>query len=258
MALIGFTGYAGVGKDTIANRLGSQYGYIVQGFADPLYKMADTLNPLLWRRCCFVPIPFRYKSAVSTLGLTKAKRIPSVRQYLQWLGTEVIRDCLSKDAFIDAAKKSINGDVIFTNCRFDNEAQMIKSQGGIIVRVTRPGYGPVNGHVSESGVSDKYIDLEVANDGKPEDVDISAIHDLAIEGNPIQVVSAESAYYSERLEAANHQVNTTTAILGVLLNKCGEVFIDDKDIMGLPQDSCISTEPVEGGVRISLINSPRA
>jgi hypothetical protein len=59
---------------------------------------------------------------------------------------------------------------IITDTRFPNEAQAIKDAGGIIIRVTRPGIGPVNDHPSETGLNQWKFDYEIQNDGTLENL----------------------------------------------------------------------------------------
>ena len=52
---------------------------------------------------------------------------------------------------------------IITDCRFPNEAIAIKNNGGITIRVDRPGVGPINDHPSEIGLDDWNFDYKIAN-----------------------------------------------------------------------------------------------
>jgi len=52
---------------------------------------------------------------------------------------------------------------IFTDCRFPNEAKAIKDRGGFIIRIDRPGIGPVNNHPSETALDDWDFDYKIAN-----------------------------------------------------------------------------------------------
>lgn len=59
---------------------------------------------------------------------------------------------------------------IITDTRFENEAQAIKSHGGIVIRVNRPGIGPTNGHASEVGLEGYDFDYVITNDGTINDL----------------------------------------------------------------------------------------
>jgi hypothetical protein len=58
--------------------------------------------------------------------------------------------------------------VVITDVRFANEAAAIRSWGGEIIRIDRPGVGPVNGHVSEAMPFEP--DEVIENDGTIEDL----------------------------------------------------------------------------------------
>lgn len=156
--IIGLCGRATAGKDAVAHILAASHGYSIYGWADPLYELALWINPRIWgwRRLSYY---------VDKLGWTKAKRIPAIREYLQRLGTEGGRHCLHPDVWVMVGEKRIKPPTVITNCRFANEAEWVKSQGGVIVKVTRPGVGACNDHVSEAGEADEYAQYEIVNDG---------------------------------------------------------------------------------------------
>ncbi len=52
-----------------------------------------------------------------------------------------------------------------SDVRFPNEADAIRAFGGLVVRVERPGVGPINGHESEIALDGYDFDLVVVNDG---------------------------------------------------------------------------------------------
>lgn len=52
---------------------------------------------------------------------------------------------------------------IITDTRFPNEAEAIKAKGGIIIRVNRPGYAPINAHPSEVGLDAWDFDYRIVN-----------------------------------------------------------------------------------------------
>jgi hypothetical protein len=99
----------------------------------------------------------------------------TVRDFLQKLGTDAIRDGLHTNAWVNALMsdyKAIdyNDDVqheypnwIVTDTRFPNEAQAIKDAGGIVIRVDRPLVKPINDHPSEIGLDDWKFDYKIAN-----------------------------------------------------------------------------------------------
>ena len=161
--IIGLCGRATAGKDATAAMLAECFGYQIYGWADPMYKFALWANPRIW-------LWRRLRYYVDNLGWTAAKRIPAIRQYLQSLGTEGGRECLDEDVWVMIGAKKIQamlpkGPVVITNCRYANEAEWVISQGGVIVKVTRPGVEACNGHSSEAGEADSFAKYELINDG---------------------------------------------------------------------------------------------
>jgi hypothetical protein len=171
--LIGLTGYATCGKDAVADILVEKYGYKKYGFADRMYSMALEINPWIrdgWR-------PRRLADIVRCVGWTEAKRIKSVRSYLQWIGTDVGRKHLGQDVWINSMMPQVMEDmrnghnVVITNCRYENEAIAIEDAGGCIVLVERPGVGPANSHSSESGECFERAVFRIINDGDLSDLE---------------------------------------------------------------------------------------
>jgi hypothetical protein len=105
---------------------------------------------------------------VDQVGWTKAKQHPEVRRVLQVIGTDAVRKIIGDNTWVDLARRKIDdadGPVVITDVRHKNEAVMIQEAGGILIRVTRPGVGPVNGHSSESSITDIRCNCEIVNDG---------------------------------------------------------------------------------------------
>ncbi len=175
--LISTTGTATSGKDEFCNALVRNHSFVKIGWGDPLCQMALALNPLLytgrlrWQRLALI---------VKKRGWTKAKEIASVRRYLQWLGTDVVREILGEDVWVNASVPKIQQlmrdkkHVAITNTRFENEATAIEKLGGTLIKITRPGVGPVNDHVSDQGLAFSYAALEVVNNGSLEDLAAAA------------------------------------------------------------------------------------
>jgi hypothetical protein len=106
---------------------------------------------------------------------TDVEKPMSVRDFLQKLGTDAIRDGLHTNAWVNALmsdykKIDYNDDEqpehpnwIITDTRFPNEAQAIKDAGGLVIRVDRPGVKPINDHPSEIGLDGWKFDYKIAN-----------------------------------------------------------------------------------------------
>ena len=146
MRLIGLTGYAGAGKDAAAAGL-IENGWTRVALADPLKDVARALG---W----------------------DGNKDDSGRAFLQTLG-ESVRNNVHRDVWVWAAKQrieSVDGPVVVTDVRYPNEADMIHELGGVLVRIDRPGVGPINGHESESFVASLPADRVIVNDGTLNDL----------------------------------------------------------------------------------------
>lgn len=92
-----------------------------------------------------------------------------VRRFLQIYATEVCRDNFGQDIWVQLLARKVAKErpenVVITDVRFNEEAAWITANGGTVVEITRPGVGPVNGHVSESGIDRKYITQTISNNG---------------------------------------------------------------------------------------------
>ena len=167
MTVIGISGVARAGKDSIANILVEKYGYERRAFADLMKKMAYAQDPLLEG--------VRDQGTHITLahwvdyhGWEKAKEHPEVRRTLQRLGTQVGRDLFGESFWIDQVTKdlTIESKVVFSDVRFPNEFEAIKGLGGQIWRVERPGIKAANDHVSEHALDGHRFDRIVYNSGE--------------------------------------------------------------------------------------------
>ena len=167
--LVGLTGYATAGKDAAAAGLVAA-GWTRQAFADPVRSMALAIDPLVvWP--LFSPVPVRLSLLVAKRGWPVAKQAPEVRRLLQTIGTDGVRAHLGVDAWVrafDLARDRLwPADIVAPDVRFANEATYIVRHGGLVIRIDRPGVGPVNGHASEA-VDAIPVDAIVVNDGTVE------------------------------------------------------------------------------------------
>lgn len=158
---IGLIGYAGSGKDTVADHL-VRRGYTRVAFADAVRSVLLSVNPLVSRE------GLRLRDVVETHGWDRAKReIPEVRVLLQGLGAGV-RDTLGESVWLDHALHqldALHGPVVVTDVRYRNEGLALRSRGFTLVWVQRPGVGPANGHPSETDIPTELADTTLLNDG---------------------------------------------------------------------------------------------
>ena len=169
--LIGLCGYAGAGKDTAAHVLIEELYFQRVAFADPIKAALLALNP-------FVPGPntesyTRLSDFTADRSWAEVKEYPEVRRLMQILGTEVGRNLFDPEIWVKLAESKILstmavGHTVVTDVRFPNEARMIKRHGGVLVRVSRPDFGPVNEHVSDRASENWTYDCFVENDSTVE------------------------------------------------------------------------------------------
>ena len=173
-ALIGLYGYAGAGKDTVADILHDIRGYEPFAFADNVREALYRLDPLVGNEITI-------RSLVDDIGWDRAKRHrlygPEVRRLMQHLGTDVGRQMFGPDVWIKALAADLefegsmrNGRiapdslVVVSDVRFDSEARWVRNHGGVVWQVVRPKVGPLNAHISEAGISPELIDRTILND----------------------------------------------------------------------------------------------
>lgn len=171
--IVALTGYARAGKDTVGDFLVGQHNFARVSFAHRLKAMALELDPILevagedgLAHLC------RLSAIIESYGdLDKAKELPAVRRFLQDLGVTARRH-IGSNVWVTAALGHLDQteDIVVTDCRFRNEAEAVKAKGGVVVRVTRPGVGAVNTHVSEHDLADWPVEATIVNGGSIEDL----------------------------------------------------------------------------------------
>lgn len=161
--LIGLSGHARVGKDTVARYLAAHLTLISYAFADPLKQALAGMFHL---------------NAAQLEGAEKEQPLPwlgkSPRELMQLLGTEWGRDLVHPQLWLLLAEQNLQllaehdqamKGVVIRDVRFDNEADWVRSKGGVIFHISRRGIRPANGHVSEYGVRHYPGDYVIDNDG---------------------------------------------------------------------------------------------
>ena len=168
--LIGLTGYAQSGKDTVAQFLVNKYGYRRIAFADKIRDFLYDLNPQ-------IKVGYDGVSNIRILvdndGWDTTKQIPQVRQLLQDIGVSA-RNIFGENFWVDQALESIKpGEkVVVTDVRFNNEADHVKLMGGQIWRIRRPGVTSVNSHISETQMDGYKVDQIFLNSGSLDELEV--------------------------------------------------------------------------------------
>jgi predicted Rdx family selenoprotein len=172
--VIGLSGYARSGKDTVARILVEQHGFTRVAYADALRDVALRVDPYV------TTAGTKLSTIVGSYGWERAKdNFPEVRRLLQQLGVAV-RDLVDTDAWVTAADRKMSdgaGRYVLPDMRFPNEIRLVRALGGLTVRVHRPGFGPVNGHISETALDNERFAYELHNAGTAADLrdDVAAL-----------------------------------------------------------------------------------
>lgn len=200
MIIVGITGKAGAGKDTVADRLVARHSFKKMSFAAPLKEALLKVNPILGMDPMHPGHTITLSEALEAHGGEDGVKalFPAYRRYLQKLGTEGIRS-IDDQFWIKAAAKMImaqpnDSRLVFTDCRFPNEAEAIQRAGmrgnvlplpgpttelWMVSRPERTRKGEaVSAHVSEEHVGNMGEDYGINNNGGLE-VLYAAVDDLA-------------------------------------------------------------------------------
>jgi len=183
--IIGFTGYAKSGKDTAASAINAvldQMGANVErlAFADPIRSVGELFG--------YTHEQMTDQSLKETyLGNDITGVTP--RKFMQLVGSEMFRNSLDKDIWVRFMESrfendpgSIGGEqlelgfgpdvwkpnrvYLITDVRFENEAEMIKKHGGLLIRINRPSMAPAGEwrkHESEAFIDTMKVDEDWYN-----------------------------------------------------------------------------------------------
>ena len=159
--LLGLGGYALSGKDTVADVLESRNWYRTY-MSEPLERALLALDPYISGS-----FSTRYSYFHSLLGYTKSKENPEVRRLLQKLGTDVGRNILGENVWVNAVFDNLPEyrQTVVTGIRYPNELAKIRELDGLAAWVRRPGFGPVNDHSSDNSLTADDFDFVIENDG---------------------------------------------------------------------------------------------
>ena len=171
MKLIGLTGKARSGKDTVAQMLYAQHAFTRIAFADPLKLAAQQMFGLTTEQTWH---DSHKEEVISYWGM-------SPRQMFQLFGNEAVKPVFGADVWIKRWNMSYSffkdtDDIIVPDVRFDHEAAHIRALGGVIVEIQR-GVGLVGStgdHASERGLS-TLPEFTIDNSGTIDDLRIKVM-----------------------------------------------------------------------------------
>lgn len=201
MKIVGLTGKARAGKDTVAQIAldwCKENGVRAErfAFADPLKVSVAAAFGLPEHEalefCNWMKQPGVFVTAERLEGAAPSPKViegctgrrVTGRQYLQLYGTEAHRDTFGTDfwvavteAIIDQANATYDLDVVFlTDARFENEVDMVHRLDGEVWEVARPTQGnPLAAgeelHTSEAGLPESKLDFGIRNVGTIADLE---------------------------------------------------------------------------------------
>lgn len=160
--LIGITGPAGAGKDTVADML-VERGFVKLAFAGPLKEMLAVIGmpepaDRALKEAQIEGFDFTWRRAIQTLGTEWGRG-------LDWdIWTKIvgcrIHNLLAAQEYVGATAHIVLSDV-----RFENEAMMIRQLGGCVVHLEgrKVDLGSAAGHVSEQGLRKEANDYVLPN-----------------------------------------------------------------------------------------------
>lgn len=172
--LFGLHGFKTAGKDAFYQRALFMWPEKVSrvAFADKLYESAAgalgvTVDELLvWKNDPSMLI------TIETDWAEKPRQI-TFRQYLQFYGTEAHREVFGDSFWVDqvlgdeAYRWATDPDnlVCVTDCRFPNEAEAVRTKGGVVVKIIGPPEVEhrTDMHASENPLPDDLIDYYIDN-----------------------------------------------------------------------------------------------
>lgn len=128
--IVGISGAAGAGKDTIGDAFVEHRGFLRMSFASTLKGILSML--FNWRAEDWQDLKWKETPNENSYGLTP-------RQVAQSFGTDWGRNMINENIWIDATMRMLNtigtGNWVFTDVRFPNEARAIREVGGILLFV---------------------------------------------------------------------------------------------------------------------------
>lgn len=206
--MIGIGGRKGTGKGVLANYLITNYGFYSFGFADYLKELSMEVFHLTKEQCedpsekmkyldkpiklgscdvnyiveyvCKLPFYSKhhgdkfYRKMIKLTYPENIKELKNPRDVLQYVGTEVLRDCIDPDFHVRVTyhriiKKGVDLDkVVIHDARFPNERAFLRNLNAnliLILEMTDIIKSEVDSHRSETGLGEmNEYDLVLVND----------------------------------------------------------------------------------------------
>jgi hypothetical protein len=183
--LIGVSAKIGNGKDTFFEILAKKTSgaYENKKFSYKLKKIASILTGIPiekfedqefkktnlgkeWNKFKYSGNPLKDNSSFEVY-----EHIMTVREFLQRLGTEAMREGLHENVWLNALYSDFDFEKskwCITDMRFKNELESVKKNCGITVRINRPNSIIID-HPSETELDNEQFDYVIENNGTLED-----------------------------------------------------------------------------------------
>jgi hypothetical protein len=168
--LIGLTGLAGSGKDTVRDMLQREHGFAGMAFAEPIRSMLRELLTSTGIDPAWMDSRELKEKPITGLEV-------SYRQMAQTLGTEWGRSLQPDfwlriaDGFLASVAAQGETHFVISDVRFQNEADWVRERGGVIWRIEREGIEPVRAHASEAEINQLQVDAVIPNHGSLEELE---------------------------------------------------------------------------------------
>ena len=164
--IVGLIGPARCGKSTVAKHMVENYKFTEHSFAAPLKDMvmkALIANPPPYPEV-LQPKPY---TPEDWKRLIYDKRNPFTRWLLQWVGTDIFRDQVAQNFWVERAAEALRSEsknIVFADVRFVNEANVIQFVGGEIWEIKRPNMSYTDGIEHGAGHSSEQEMKKIVSD----------------------------------------------------------------------------------------------
>lgn len=140
MQIIGLVGLIGSGKDTVAQRLVNNHGYVQFSWASVLKDVTAILFG--WDRSMLEGTTAESRADREKIDVWWSEQLGkpwSPRIAMQQVGTEILRNNLHKDIWILAIMKRLQGfdKVVISDTRFLNEISAVRKMNGTVWNIKR-------------------------------------------------------------------------------------------------------------------------
>ena len=158
--IIGISGKMGSGKDTAAK-------IIKEYFKEKNFEIIHFADPL--KMFCIDYLGVNHDDVYTENGKKSFNTFWNMtnREILQKIGTDCLRNHFDKNIWVKIIelkiKKSKNINFLIPDVRFDNEAEMILNNGGVVLNIERIAQKQ-DSHSSEKGISENFITKTIKND----------------------------------------------------------------------------------------------